>query len=299
VSDAREEGAVSDADSDRSAPEGATCGEHPERPAYFTCPRCGAHACVFCWHPAVDRCSACLTRDPTEAAPPIPWEEASTGGVGAYLRTLGAAFRPVRTAPAFARDELAPALRFLWLSAVPMALLAGIIPHTRTLEFGDVFGVELLKNPDSATIALDVARAMAVQAGLFAVELAAIALPFTSLVRAYAHPTRRAAALRVVLYRVWLVPGTALLFYLGGWALPAPSQSDVIPAGYALLLALRVILPVYLMVAMGATARLACGLGPGMSIVVVLVPFILSAVVDAIAVTAVEAMLPALPAAGG
>ena len=56
------------------APEGAQCEQHPERAAPFTCPRCGSYACVACWHPAVERCTRCLLRDPTDAAPPIAWE---------------------------------------------------------------------------------------------------------------------------------------------------------------------------------------------------------------------------------
>lgn len=285
-------------DDDRSAPEGATCGEHPERPAHFTCPRCGSYACVFCWHPAVDRCNACLARDPTEAAPPVPWEEEGAGLVDAYLRTLGAAFHPVRTAPAFARDAVGPAWRFLWLTAVPLTLLAGIIPHTRTLEFGDGFGIRLIGHPDGAAIAFDVVRALAVQAAHFVVELAAIALPYTSLVRAYAHPKRRDAALRAVLYRAWLMPAAVLVYYIGVWGLPAP-QDGVAPPGFNLLVLFRVGLPVFLMVTMGATARLACGLGPFMSIIVVVVPFILSVFVDGIAVRGIEAVLPPLEAAGG
>jgi len=49
-----------------------------------------------------------------------------------------------------------------------------------------------------------------------------------------------------------------------------------------------------MLVAMGATARLACGLGLFMSLVVVLVPFVLTYLTRGVAVAAVEALLPPL-----
>ena len=51
------------------------------------------------------------------------------------------------------------------LSALPLALLAGVIPHTRTLLFEGSFKVRVIGTPmpGQFDIALDVARAMGLQ----------------------------------------------------------------------------------------------------------------------------------------
>ncbi|MBZ0120391.1 MAG: hypothetical protein K8H88_25590, partial [Sandaracinaceae bacterium] len=76
-----------------SPPEGASCAEHPERPAAVICPRCGNYACLACWHMTVRRCHACLMRDPAAAAPPIPWETQSNV-FARFFGTLATAVRP-------------------------------------------------------------------------------------------------------------------------------------------------------------------------------------------------------------
>jgi hypothetical protein len=262
---------------DLRAPEGATCAEHPGRPALFTCPRCGSYACVVCFHTAIDRCQRCLARDPTEAAPPLPWEHEGEPLFRRYLRTLGSAFAPVRTAPAFAHAGVAAARRFMLLSVVPLALLAGVIPHTRTLLFEGGFKVRVIGTPmpGQLDIVLDIARAMGLQVLLTAVECLCVAMPFVSLCRAYA-PQRMQAAVRSMYYRLWLLPAFSLLFYLVPLALPAQTGSS--PPLWAAMVALVLvagsgILRVLLFVAMNSTARIACGLGPWLSIVVVVVPF--------------------------
>jgi hypothetical protein len=282
---------------DSSAPKGAHCAEHPQRPAHFTCPRCGSYACLTCWHPSIERCQQCLKRDPTEAAPAIPWERTEGSHLVRYLATLATALRPIRSAPAFARDDLSAALRFMLLSAVPLALLAGVIPHTRTLLFEGQFHVRVLGRPDELGIALDVVRAMAVQLALSAVEIGCLTLPFVSLVRAYA-PERRHAALRVMLYRMWLLPAALTAFYLAIWIMPAPpgaSPEQAPPAGWVIVLGLRTIVPVLLFVAMGSTARLACGLGPWLSMLVVIVPVVLLLLVNPLAELGMQRVLPAMP----
>jgi hypothetical protein len=283
---------------DSSAPAGAHCAEHPQRAAHFTCPRCGSYACLACWHPSIERCQQCLKRDPTEAAPPIPWERSDAPWPRRFVATLGTALRPIRTAPAFARDDVGAALRFMLLSAIPLALLAGIIPHTRTLLFEGEFRVRVLGNPDDAQIALDVLRAMGVQLAMSALEIGCLMLPFVSLVRAYA-PERRHAALRVMLYRAWLLPAALAAFYLAIWALPAPptgAAPQAPPVGWVIVLGLRTMVPVLLFVAMGSTARLSCGLGPWMSMVVVIVPVVLLLLVNPLAEVGVLRLLPAINA---
>ncbi len=184
------------------------------------------------------------------------------------------------------------------LSAIPLALLAGIIPHTRTLLFEGEFRVRVLGNPDDAQIALDVVRAMGVQLAMSALEIGCLMLPFVSLVRAYA-PERRHAALRVMLYRAWLLPAALAAFYLAIWALPAPptgAAPQAPPVGWVIVLGLRTMVPVLLFVAMGSTARLSCGLGPWMSMVVVIVPVVLLLLVNPLAEVGVLRLLPAINA---
>src|ERR1700753_3302047 len=116
-------------ETDHTAPEGAVCAEHHDRPASFTCPRCGNYACMFCWHAVAERCDSCLKRDPAAAAPPLPWETREGSLLTRFFGTLVSALHPVHSAPAFARPGLRRALGFFALSAVPLAALAGVIPN--------------------------------------------------------------------------------------------------------------------------------------------------------------------------
>ena len=257
-----------------SAPPGSVCAEHPERPATFTCPRCGNYACLFCWHAIAERCDTCLKRDPAAAAPALPWETQQGTGVSRFLRTLSSAFQPVQTAPAFARPGLRPALLFFALSALPMAALAGVIPRTKTLMFGSAFKIIVQGHPSSTAIALDVAYAMAVQLLSFGIDFAALALPYTSLLRAYAAPDRSDAGLRVLFYRSWLAPFATLCLYLLAWMLPSEPSPEEPARIYQLLLVGQLMLNILLLSAMRATARLACGIGALLSFVVVAIPLV-------------------------
>lgn len=285
---------------DRSAPEGAACRKHPERRALFTCPRCHQHACMICWQDVVDRCHACVVRDPTAGIDRLPWEDKTRPALARYLRTLGSALHPRKSAAAFAYEGLAGAVRFLLLTAVPMAALAGVVPHTRTLLFAGSFEVSVLGRPGVGEMAFDVVRAMFVEILLSGIALACLALPFVSLVKAYAPIDRSHAALRALLYRGWLLPFAWLVFYIGTWALPTPIEpvtaETAVPAGLRTFALIRDLIPILLLLAMVATARLACGLGPLISMVVVLVPAILMALVSPLAtVGIVQFMLPPSP----
>jgi hypothetical protein len=255
-----------------SAPPGAACAEHPERPATFTCPRCGNYACLFCWHPIAERCDTCLKRDPAAAAPALPWETQQGSGLQRFVRTLGSAFQPIHTAPAFARPGLRRPMTFFLLSALPLAALAGVIPNTKTLMFGSAFSVIVQGHPSTGSIALDVLTAMLLQVLWFGLDFAAIALPYTSLVRAYAAPDRRGAAVRVLLYRSWLAPFAALSYYLGLWMLPGGDKPQEPTALLPLLLIGQFMLHMLILSSMRASARLACGIGALLSFVVVAVP---------------------------
>ena len=153
-----------------------------------------------------------------------------------------------------------------------MAALAGVMPHTKTLVFGSAFHVVVQGHPTTTTIALDVLRAMALQLLVFGVDFVAFALPYTSLVRAYAAPTRGGAALRVLLYRSWLAPFAALFFYVGVWMLPGGGKPEEPPPLLPLLWTGQFIFHMLLLSSIRASARLASGIGALLSFVVVAIP---------------------------
>jgi hypothetical protein len=285
---------------DHSAPKGSHCAQHPERNAYFQCPRCGGKACVSCWHPSVERCQRCMLRDPAEAADPIPWERGELGPLRRFFGTLATAIHPVRSAPAFAgagAEGVGRAWRFALLSALPAAMLAGIVPHTRTLLFADA-NVRIVGHPGALEIAIDVARAMLVEAALSALVFGCLFLPYVSLVRSYAPAGRHLCAIRALFYRAWLLPASKLFMEAAAALLPAAggSMMGAPPAAWYLGASVGLVIQVLLMLTMGATARLACGLGPVLSFVVVVVPVLLMQLAEPLVGLGLEQLLPAMPA---
>lgn len=258
-------------ESDHHAPEGAVCAVHSDRPASFTCPRCGSYACLFCWHGPAQRCDACLRRDPAAAAAPLPWETREGSLIGRMLGTLATAMHPVQSAPAFARRELRPALAFFALTAIPFAALAGVIPNTKTLMFGTSFDIVIQGHPSQLEIVLDVLKAMLLQLASFGLDLVTLSLPFVSLVRAYTPPELQPAALRVLLYRSWLAPAAMLLMFLGIWMLPGTGKPNEPTQLLPLLLAVQFTCNVILLVSMRATAQLACGINGLLSFLIVVI----------------------------
>lgn len=289
---------------DHRAPEGAQCGVHPDRPAHFTCPRCGSYACLACWHPEVERCTQCLQRDPAAAAPPIVWEQRDKPLARRYFGTFASALSPFKTAPAFAHGEVGDALRFMLLSALPLSLLSGVIPHTRTLMFGGNFAIRVIGHPTGAQIGFDVLRAMLVGFALSAAQFVTLLLPFASLLRAYA-PARRGTAQRALYYRFWLLPAALLFLHVAMGVLPPPPDPTALdpsaldPAtatGLALASGIRLLCAVLLILTMSATARLGCGLGPFLSSVVVIVPLLVMLFGGTLAELGIMRLLPDLPA---
>lgn len=289
---------------DRRAPEGMVCARHPDRPALARCPLCGRGACIVCWHDPFDRCESCLRDEPGAAAPPVPWEDPHGGGaIRRVVDTMVTALRPTATAPSFARPEVAPAVRFALLTALPLALLRGVVPYTHTLMFGDAFGVVVRGSPGAAGIALDVARSMGISLLVVAVAWASLVLPYVSLAGAYGGPGARAAAMRVLLYRAWLVAiggltvtspaGFGLLFSIAAWALPAPASQG---AMIAVQLVDTVVPLMLLLFTMRAGARFGAGTGALASFVVTLVPFVLMLVLQGLLF---DLIAPWMPQPGG
>ncbi len=275
------------------APEGTYCRFHPERPALARCPRCGDFACIACWHSSVDRCNACLQRNPAEAAPPIPWEDPERGLLARFVGTLFAALRPTSTAPGFARDALGPAIAFALLTAVPLALVRGIIPFTHTLRFGPSGAISYIGNPTDLEVALDVGRAALISLGLTTAFFLTLTLPFVSLARAYGTGRFPDAALRQMLYRAFLIALSLRgpFVWLIAWLLPEETIAQM-----GLFIDILDMIPlVLLFISMRATARLAHGVGPFATLAVVLVPLTLLVLVYSMYPIALAPWLPAPP----
>lgn len=274
------------------APSSSRCHAHAERQAYVTCPKCQRHCCLQCWHQQLERCETCLRQDPAAAVAPLPWEDPRQPWLSRLVGTLRTAFSPVATAPAFARPVVFTALRFALLTALPLSLLAGIIPHTRTLLFVD-FTVVVQNGASPMAIALDVLRAMGLQLTLDLVHLAATWLPYVSLVKAYGGEGASPYAVRTLLYRAWLLPAYTLVIGLVIWPLEMPDDGEQVQQVATLLLLLPQILPILFMLALGYSARLASGLSAMWSIVVVTIAVMISALVD----EGAKALLMMLPIA--
>jgi len=287
-------------DAPRGAPPNQRCVEHPDREAQLTCPRCKRHHCVPCFQLALGICDDCLRRDPSAVAPPMPFEDRSRSLPARLGATLVTALRPVKSAPAFATDNRRDALRFALWTALPLALLSGIIPHTRTLLFAGSFEIRLLGNPDGLAVALDVARAALIQVALTGAYLLSLLVPYQSLVQATAGPAAAAHAFRVLMYRIWLVPFGLMLLMVASYVSAAP-PTDVDPGSaapptlLALAYTLKLVTEVLLMLAMGFTARLACGLSVLWAIAAVIVPVAVSFFVTEAGSQLVQWLLPSPP----
>jgi hypothetical protein len=224
-----------------------------------------------CWQPAVDRCDSCLRRDPSEAAPPLPWEQPERSFVARLFGTIATSWSPVRSAPAFGRNEIAPALVFFALTFLPLSLICGIIPFTKTMLFSAPFKVVLqgTPTPDQNAILLDVLRASGIGFVQTAAQWLVFSAPYVSLVRSYGDPRRRNVPLRTMLYRAFLMPAQQVIFMLLAWAMV--NEGSTAPQA-AFLMLLSLIPLVLLLSTMWAAARLGSGLGPFVSFLVVIVP---------------------------
>ncbi len=268
-----------------SPPEGASCAQHPEREAFVTCPRCGSYCCIACWHNSMRRCHYCLLREP---GPPVPWEDRARGIASRFAGTVADAFRPTLSAPKFATSSVGSAISFFALTFVPVALASGIIPYTRTLLFG-AGGVQLVGNPSTNEIAIDVARAAGLGLLVEAAKILCLAVPYHSLSRAYATRGHPPAALSAMLYRGWLVPLVPLLLGLLTWPLPV----DAGESASLMIVSMGSLVPLLVLLSsMLATARMASGVGPIAALIVVLVPFVVMMVGIPLGMQAIEPWLP-------
>jgi hypothetical protein len=257
-----------DEDDDPELPlEGANCAVHGDRPAFRVCPTCNANACLACWHPSIVRCHACLVRD-AKSFPQLPWEDRTRTIFGRYFFTFFTALSPDSSAPRFAREADTSAAVFAVLSIVPLGLLSGIIPYTRTLAFGPLGDVQLIGHPDTNAIALDVLVAAFTGLAVSVIAWLAIALPYVSLSRAYADRGMPSAPIRVMNQRGWLVPFSFFLWHAVPFILPPPTSQ----LAFDLMHLPAALPPILLISAMRAVARMGSGAGPIATLGVVFVP---------------------------
>lgn len=174
-----------------------------------------------------------------EAMPPhglMAWETPDRSFWARWLGTVRSTFAPNVTVDALAQGELAPALRFALLWMLPWMPLWGIVPFTHALLFKAQFQVEVVQKPGILPVPWDVLRAMGIGFVLSTIGILSWALPFASLLGAFAQngtPERdpRRAAFRLTLYRAWVLPCGFALYFLVVWALPEE------PASIAVMLA--------------------------------------------------------------
>lgn len=274
-----------------SPPEGSACAEHPERPALAVCPRCGGYACLACWHHPIRRCHACLMRDPSAAAPPIPWEDPRAGVLARFFGTFATAVRPNASAPAFARSEVGPARSFWALSFLPLAVLASIGTYTQTLIFGDSPAPIVVGAAGTEEIAIDVARAIGIGLGAWLLTVLALGIPFVHLTRAFAEKGYEHAPQRAVLYRAFLLPLSQALAGLIPWAVIDGAGGIGMSVG-----AVVSVIPVVLLFwTLRATARMATGVGPLASYLVAILPFVVMALVYGLIGRGLEVLMPMSP----
>lgn len=218
----------------------------------------------------------------------MPWEDPDRGLLGRFVRTMGDAFRPTRSAPSFARSRWRSGISFALVSFVPLALLSGIIPYTHMLVFG-AGQVHVVGDPASEALALDVGRAALLGLVIATFKLLCIALPYYSLARAYGSRGNPTAPLSAVLYRGWLIPFAYMVLHVLIFMMPAAELTD----GAKALLQVAHLLPLIVLISsLLATARMASGVGPIAALFVVLVPFFLMMVLDQMAMHALQPWMP-------
>lgn len=218
--------------------------------------------------------------------------------VARWYRTLLGALSPAGSAPAFARPDMGPAVRFLLWTALPLSLIVGVIPHTRTLIFEGAGQVSVVGEPTAFAIGLDVARSMGVQLVIHAMQLLAFVLPYRSLTAAYGGADRAPYAVRAALYRAWLLPMGQFVEYAVVALTPVVAEPPSLPAlAVAIMLVARLGGMVLFTLSMIYAARLSGGLGMLWSVVAVSVALVLAAICAGAADSAAHWLLPALPQA--
>jgi hypothetical protein len=227
---------------------------------------------------------------------PVPWECPDLSLPVRLWETLRTAAHPLMTAPAIAHGPANRAPWFAIATILPLGALRGVIPLTHTLMFVPGFGITLVGMPSVAEVAVDIGRAMALSLAVSLVSLAALALPYVSLSRAYGASHLRDASVRLVLYRGFLlaVSSRGICFWLAVWGAPASASELVVTTVFVLEF-----LPLFLFfIAMYQVARMGHGVGPFASVLVVVVPLVLMEVTQLLLLQGLAELFPVAASSG-
>jgi hypothetical protein len=171
-----------------------------------------------------------------------------------------------------------------------------IIPFTHLIQFKSGFAYEVVQKP-GLTLEADLARAMAIGLGISLLSFLSWAVPFASLLQAFAReshdPAAGRAAWRMALYRSWIVPFGLSLFWLSMWGLPeqtAPMVGELSWLLFQIMPRLLVVLHCH------ALARF-MGASTGGALAVSMVPVAVEGAAALLLGTAVKGLLPPMPEA--
>lgn len=237
---------------------------------------------------------------PAEVAPAIPWETEGVSFLPGLFGTLRQAFSPTSTAPSMAHGDVRSALGFALLTWLPLAALQGVVPYTHTLLFNERH-VQVSGGASAVLVALDVARAASLGVLLGALQLAAMGVAFASLSSAYgqAGASIGTAAWRTLFYRGFIV--LLLPSLMAGGLIPSDLLANLMlftglfDANLYTLLVVGA--GVWLLTTLRTSARLAQGVGPGMSFVIPFMVMAVGVLVRLLAETACQPLMPEPPVA--
>jgi hypothetical protein len=231
---------------------------------------------------------------PAQAPGPMPWENPELPLLRRFTGTVSSTFLPLGTIRAVSSGAIGPALGFMLVWMVPWMPLWAIMPFTHSLLFKYSFAVEVVGSDKStAAIGVDVARAMGIGLLLSAVSMLSWAMPFASLLRAFAKTSEPGlepgtAAWRMVLYRSWIVPCGLTLFSLLAWSLPKDPNAllvDLALVGLYLMPRVLILMHCFTMARYFGAAGLA-------SMAVALLPLAVEMAVGLVVGVGAESMLP-------
>ena len=228
----------------------------------------------------------------------MPWEAPGLSFPRRLFGTLRSTFSPLRTIQAVSSGRISSALGFSLVWALPWMPLWAIMPFTHSLLFKHSFELEVVTGKGTLPVPWDVARAAAIGVVLSSIALLSWAVPFASLLRAYAK-TRDGgvdpahAAWRMVLYRGWVVPCGLSLLALCAWSMPPEPSRFLIELS---LLSFQLLPRILILMHCFAMARY-FGIEGLASFAVAVVPLVVEVAVGLLVGRGAELLLPQIPEA--
>lgn len=224
----------------------------------------------------------------------VPWEDARRGPLRRYLATFTIALRPLRHVRQVTAGSVSSALWFALASAVPLAMLRGIIPWTEHLLFQPGFRIVVDASLPTQLILEDLLRASGLSLAVCVGLWLALALPYAQLLVGFSErESARRAAWRVMLFGAWLVPiGLEGVLRFGVyWAWPFEGRLP-----HPLLIMILDLAPlVVLLTWMRVGARQAAGLSVAQTLGALFVPLAMLFLAQVWMAQAIAGWLPTAP----